>query len=135
MVSCQDTFFFESLSCQVKELVEWVDQSNADFVILGGDFNTSPRDKETSYKNLKQMMTNSMEEFFVEIKVNKILFQCQNKFKFDNQEWLCPSKATYGNPKNTYSYMYQPVLQDYIWLKSCGWNMIWTNFFDVSKLL
>ena len=61
-----------TLPCQVKELVKWVEKSDADFVILGGDFNTSPRDKETSYKNLKQMMTNSMEEFFVEIKVNII---------------------------------------------------------------
>ena len=59
----------KTLSCQVKELVEWVDQSNADFVILGGDFNTDPKDKETSYKNLKEAMISSMEEFFLDIKV------------------------------------------------------------------
>ena len=29
---------------QVKELVGWVNNSNADFVVLGGDFNTSPTD-------------------------------------------------------------------------------------------
>ena len=29
---------------QVKELVGWVESSNADFVVLGGDFNTSPTD-------------------------------------------------------------------------------------------
>ena len=54
---------------QVKELVGWVDDSNADFVILGGDFNTDPKDKETSYHNLKEAMISSMEEFFLDIKV------------------------------------------------------------------
>jgi len=102
---------------QVKELVGWVDKSNADFVILGGDFNTDPRDNETSYHNLKEAMVSSMEEFFLDIK-----------------EWLCPSKATYGNKKNTYSYMYQPVLYDYIWHRASRWNMIWTNFFQVPFL-
>jgi len=102
---------------QVAELVGWVDKSNADFVILGGDFNTDPKDKETSYHNLKTAMISSMEEFFLDIK-----------------EWLCPKRATYGNPKNTYSYMYDPVLYDYIWHKSKRSNMIWTNFFDVPFL-
>jgi len=102
---------------QVKELVGWVDKSNADFVILGGDFNTDPKDKETSYHSLKEAMISSMEEFFLDIK-----------------EWLCPRRATYGNPKNTYSYMYAPVLYDYIWHRSNRWNMIWTNFFDVPFL-
>jgi len=102
---------------QVKELVQWVKESNADFVVLGGDFNTDPKDKETSYHDLKEAMISSMEEFFINIK-----------------EWLCPNKATYGNPKNTYSYMYTPVLYDYIWHKANRWNMVWTNFFDVPFL-
>jgi len=102
---------------QVAELVGWVKNSNADFVILGGDFNTSPTDEETSYHNLKSAMVSSMEEFF------RII-----------SEWLCPRRATYGNPANTYSHMYDPVLYDYIWHKSTGSNAIWTNFFDVPFL-
>jgi len=102
---------------QVKELVGWVNHSNADFVILGGDFNTSPTDKETSYHRLKTAMVSSMEEFFIKV-----------------QEWLCPKRSTYGNPSNSYSYMYEPVLYDYIWHRAKGKNMIWTNFFDVPFL-
>ena len=30
-----------------------MNNSNADFVILGGDFNTDPKDNETSYNDLK----------------------------------------------------------------------------------
>ena len=53
----------------MNELVGWVQKSNADFVILGGDFNTDPTDNETSYSNLKSSMTSSMEEFFLDIRV------------------------------------------------------------------
>ena len=102
---------------QVQELVSWVNNSNADFVILGGDFNTDPLDKETSYSNLKKLMISSMEEFFLDIK-----------------EWLIPKRATYGNPRNSYSYMWPPVLYDYIWHKARGHNMIWTNLFEVPWL-
>jgi len=112
--SYSNAYYRES---QVNELVGWVQKSNADFVILGGDFNTDPTDNETSYSNLKSSMTSSMEEFFLDIR-----------------NWLIPSKATYGNPKNTYSYMYTPVLYDYIWHKTSGLNMIWTNYFDVPFL-
>ena len=52
-----------------QELVSWVNNSDADFVVLGGDFNTDPNDKETSYHNLKNAMFSSMEEFFHDIKV------------------------------------------------------------------
>lgn len=118
---------------KVKELVGWVDNSNADFVILGGDFNTDPEDKETSYHNLKNSMVSSMEEFFLDIKVRHCLSKLHISYLSSTQEWLCPSRATYGNPKNTYSYMYAPVLYDYIWHRSNRWNMIWTNFFEVGK--
>ena len=37
-----------------------MNSSNADFVILGGDFNTDPTDKETSYSSLKAAMVSSM---------------------------------------------------------------------------
>jgi len=102
---------------QVDEIVGWVKRSYADFVILGGDFNTSPRDNETSYHNLKTAMVSSMEEFFIYV-----------------SKWLVPEKATYGNPVNTYSNMYEPVLYDYIWHKALGRNMVWTNLFDVPFL-
>jgi len=102
---------------QIAELVGWVGQSTADVVILGGDFNTDPKDNETSYHNLKRAMTSSMEEFFLDIK-----------------EWLVPSKATYGNPRNTYSYMYSPVLYDYIWHKANEHHLVWTSLFDIPFL-
>merc|ERR1712112_460710 len=73
--------------------------------------------QENSYHSLKAAMVSSMEEFFQKI-----------------TEWLCPKRATYGNPNNTYSYMYDPVLYDYIWHRGRGRNMIWTNFFDVPFL-
>ena len=61
--------FINKLFLIVQELVSWVNNSDADFVILGGDFNTDPNDKETSYHNLKKAMFSSMEEFFHDIKV------------------------------------------------------------------
>ena len=45
----------------------------------------------------------SIEEFFLDIK-----------------SWLSPNRATYGNPRNSYSNMYSPVLYDYIWHKAAG---------------
>jgi hypothetical protein len=58
--------------------VGWVEKSNADFIILGGDFNTDPKDNETSYHSLKQIMTSSMEEFFLNIEVNQLNFIVQS---------------------------------------------------------
>lgn len=102
---------------QVKELVGWLGQATGDFTVLGGDFNTDPRDNETSYSDLKSLMVSSIEEFFLDIK-----------------SWLAPDRATYGNPRNSYSNMYSPVLYDYVWHKAAGPNLIWTNFFDVPWL-
>ena len=39
-----------------QELVGWLGQATADFTVLGGDFNTDPRDNETSYSDLKSLM-------------------------------------------------------------------------------
>lgn len=102
---------------QVSELVTHIEGSDADFVILGGDFNVDPRMNETSYPSLKKVMVNSIEEFFHII-----------------AEWLNPKRATYGNPANTYSYTYSPVMYDYIFHKGRGKNMIWTDFFQVPFL-
>ena len=48
-----DNYF---LSHTFKELVGWLGQATADFTVLGGDFNTDPRDNETSYSDLKSLM-------------------------------------------------------------------------------
>merc|ERR1712080_543926 len=74
-------------------------KSDADFIVLGGDFNVDPKVNahETTYHDIKKIMTNSIEEFFKHI-----------------EDWLIPKKASYANPQNTYSHMYKPVLYDYI---------------------
>ena len=102
---------------QIQQLAQHVEKSKADFVIVGGDFNTDPSDKETSYHTLQSVLVNSIAEFFVEL-----------------SSWLSPQKATYGNPANAYSNMYEPVLYDYIWHKTNGKNLIWTNYFNVPFL-
>lgn len=104
---------------QVKELVKFVEKSDADFVILGGDFNADPKvnGKETTYHDVKKIMTNSIEEFFKKI-----------------EAWLNPKKATYANPQNNYSNKFHPVLYDYIFHKAKGPNIIWTNWFKIPFL-
>ncbi|XP_023327042.1 uncharacterized protein LOC111700390 [Eurytemora carolleeae] len=115
---------------QVKQLMKAVRTASADFVLLGGDFNSDPRaTNETTYSILKQDMASSMEDFF------KII-----------TDWLIPKRATYANPRNTYSgangsiyppgnsSKYPPVLYDYIWHKSSPGNLVLTNFFDIPFL-
>jgi len=104
---------------QVKELVQVVGNSDADFVILGGDFNVDPHvnANETTLGDIKSIMVNSIEEFFLSI-----------------ENWLVPTKATYGNPVNSYSSQYTPVLYDYIFHKPRGNNMMWTNLFEIPFL-
>lgn len=102
---------------QVHELVHHVQASDADFVVLGGDFNVDPRMEETSYKSIEEVMVNSIEEFFIKI-----------------GDWLNPKRATYGNAENTYSNNYDPVLYDYIFHKATGNNLMLTNFFEVPFL-
>jgi len=118
--TCASDYNYYYRQRQVKQLVKFVNGSDADFVILGGDFNVDPKvnANETSYQDVKDLMTNSMEEFF------KVL-----------TEWLIPKRSTYANPENTYSAkIYDPVLYDYIFHKAKGNNTAWTNFFDVPYL-
>ena len=42
------------------------------------------------------------------------------EFFLDIESWLAPDRATYGNPRNSYSNMYSPVLYDYVWHKAAG---------------
>jgi len=107
---------------QVDELVghigkRYKDDTDADFTILGGDFNVDPRMNETSYHAVKKIMVNAIEDYFHII-----------------EEWLKPSRATYANPSNTYSNQSSPVLYDYIFHKAKGNNLIWTDFFQVPFL-
>ena len=48
-----------------------VGNSDADFVILGGDFNADPHvnANETTLGDIKSIMVNSIEEFFLSIEV------------------------------------------------------------------
>lgn len=101
---------------QVKQLMGVIKESNADFIILGGDFNADPtvNAKETTLPDINKVMVSAIEEFFKKI-----------------QNWLIPKEATYGNPKNSYSYQYSPVHYDYIFHKANDKNSIWTNLFNV----
>ena len=49
------------------------------------------------YYIIQQFMHNACEELFRQLK-----------------EWLLPKFATYGNQRNSFSYMYDPVTYDYI---------------------
>jgi len=104
---------------QVKELVKVVSRSDADFIILGGDFNADPKANanETTLADINRIMKNSIEEYFHRI-----------------ENWLTPQKATYANPDNTYSSQFSPVMYDFIFHRKNGENMIWANFFDIPFL-
>jgi len=120
--TCASDYNYYYRQRQVKELVQVVEKSDADFVILGGDFNADPKanSNETTIGDIKNIMVNSIEEFFHTI-----------------EAWLSvPAKATYGNPVNSYSgnNSTTPVLYDYIFHKPRGKNMIWTNLFQIPHL-
>ena len=50
------------------------------------------------------------------------------------RDWLNPGRATYGNPRNSYSSMYAPVLYDYIWHTARPGNLVVTNLFNLPYL-
>jgi len=105
---------------QAEELVEtYLKKSTADAVILGGDFNAPPILKPgTPYYIIQQFMQNACEELFRQLK-----------------EWLLPKFATYGNQRNSFSYMYDPVTYDYIFHKSMSPGTItWANWFELPIL-
>lgn len=101
---------------QSKQLVDIVKKSEADFVILGGDFNSDPvvNKEETTLSDIEEVMVSAIEEFFKKV-----------------TSWLVKDKATYGNPLNSYSSVYKPVHYDYIFHKANHGHKIWTNFFDI----
>jgi len=102
---------------QAKQLVQALKRSEADFIILGGDFNADPvvNKDETTLNDINDLMVSSINEFFHKIK-----------------NWLIPQKATYGNPSNTYSSQYNtPRHYDYIFHKANYHNNMWTHLFDI----
>jgi len=105
---------------QVEELMEsHVKKSTADAVILGGDFNSPPKmEPGEPYEIVQRFMKNSAEEIFSKLK-----------------EWLMPKFATYGNQRNSFSYMYDPTTYDYIFHKSMSAETLtWTNWFELPFL-
>jgi hypothetical protein len=95
---------------QAEELVEsYMKTSTADAVILGGDLNAPPiMEPGTPYYIIQHFMQNACEESF-----------CQ----------LNPKFATYGNERNSFSYMHDPVTYDYIFHKSMSPGTItWANW-------
>jgi len=103
---------------QVEELMDkYVLKSDADAVILGGDFNTGPEKAEGSPFQilLNKGMTNSVQEIF---------------YKLD--EWLKVQYTTYGNPRNKFSNMYPPIIYDFIFHRTVHPRTVcWTNWFEV----
>ena len=91
---------------QVEELVDrFLKKSTADVIILGGDFNTPPILKPGEpYNMIHQFMNNACEAF------------TGSRFH-PFRECLAPNFATYGNQRNSFSYMYDPLIQDYIFYK------------------
>ena len=59
----------------MKELVDIVKQSQADFVILGGDFNSDPvvNKNETTLKDITDIMVSSINEIFLKLEVEILI--------------------------------------------------------------
>ena len=89
---------------QADELVDLIDKSGADFVILGGDFNASPlMEMDKTYDKIKKVMTDAFQEIMDNVKA-----------------WINEEFATYANPRNTYTGGkddLKPVIYDYIFHK------------------
>ena len=92
-----DLYFYRE--SQVSELVRFIRKSTADFVILGGDFNTDRMNEtEATFPMVEGTMVNSMLDYF-------------------GDHWRDEVRATYGNKKNTYSRNYKPAVYDNIFHK------------------
>jgi len=108
---------------QADQLVDLIDKSGADFVILGGDFNASPMmEMDKTYDKIKKVMTDAFQEIMDNVKA-----------------WINEEFATYANPRNTYTGGkddLKPVIYDYIFhkKKTPDVGMIWTNWFYLPFL-
>jgi len=87
---------------QAAQLVPLLAKSDANYLVLAGDFNVDPRDGEATYKTFKEALTDSVEEYY----------------KDDKSKWLDPNLSTLGNPANSYtSKGAHPVIYDYVWYR------------------
>ena len=95
---------YEIREKQADELIQLVEKSQADFIILGGDFNASPlMDFDKTYHKIKKVMTDAFQEIMANFNA-----------------WLKEEFATYANPRNTYTGgkdNLKPVIYDYIFHK------------------
>lgn len=116
---------YEIREKQADELIGLVENSEADFIILGGDFNASPlMDFDKTYHKVKKVMTDAFQEIMDSIKA-----------------WMKDEFATFANPRNTYTggssgKALEPVIYDYIFhKKNTGeLGMIWTKWFYLPVL-
>lgn len=105
---------------QVEELMEtYVEPSNASVVVLGGDFNSGPKQdvSDEPYEIIARKMTNSAEEIFAKL-----------------AKWLTPEFATYANRLNTFSAgVSDPITIDYIFHKAkAGEDVLaWSHWFEL----
>lgn len=104
---------------QAAQLVSLLAKSDADYLVLAGDFNVDPRDGEATYKSFKGELTDSVEEFY----------------KGDKSKWLDPNLSTLGNPANSYtSKGAHPVIYDYVWYRSAKEKTISVANYQVPHL-
>merc|ERR1712062_38499 len=115
---------YEIREKQADELLGLVENSKADFIILGGDFNASPlMDFDKTYHKVKKVMTDAFQEIMESIKA-----------------WMDEEYATFANPRNTCTgregKALTPVIYDYIFHKKNteGPAMIWTKWFFLPFL-
>lgn len=102
---------------QAEQVSTRAKESDAAFVIVGGDLNVDPTAKETTYNALEKVLVNCFQESAMTL-----------------TKWKSPTKATYGNPKNSYSNKYGPVVYDYIWHRAKDGHQIWSTLQDVPVL-
>jgi len=104
---------------QAAQLVPLLAKSDADYLVLAGDFNVDPRDGEGTYKEFKGALTDSVEEYF----------------KDDKSKWLDPNLSTLGNPANSYtSKGAHPVIYDYVWYRPSKEKTISVASYQVPHL-
>merc|ERR1712179_530776 len=104
---------------QVRELMEQrIANSQADLVVLGGDFNVGPdKQKGSSFEMVRSQMQDCVEELFHKLK-----------------RWLDPTYSTFGNPSNTFSGgKYEPVMYDFIFRRNNVPEKVtaWTFWFNL----
>ena len=134
-------------------------KSDADFIVLGGDFNSDPvvNSHETTLTDIKQVMVqkqplkstwetgqNGDKSYIRSIHISRRerfhhyhhdyqeMVSAIEEFFKTLQRWLVATEATYGNPQNSYSANYAPVHYDYIFHRANNNNTMWTDWFNVS---